>query len=779
MSEKLLLPLCAALLLCGVSLRAQEMVSTVAETGLKKTISYHVEQFTDVRDKKLVDVMMKMPGLSVMPGFGMISYNGMFVSTIYVNGIDMVGSDYETVFNMKPEDVDRLEITENHVDIKIMEGLQYSGAAGINVILKDGAGSWSGAVKAGLGAAPLLYSGEAHAMNIGSKTQTSIVLKADNTGQNLGSTLGSTTDFSSYGLQEFLDIHPSLAPLSEERVRQNNSLFGNVNNTFRLSDDYQLNLQLSLHSDRLHSSSYDETTYFFDQGSLTNASGEQARLRQRDINASLSLLANTAQKYLRNDLTFTSRWNEVSKSLSGFLPSEQAVTTRPLDLVNSLTYKFPVGRNVLSINWETAYISKPQTMLLDREPEHHVQSVHTRTFNTDLSASYNLSLGRFTLAFTAGAAANRWLFDSQLSPIPEIQSRDNDSELSFIKGYGMASATYLTDKLQIQLSLPANFYHYAYEDALRPGEDSARNKFYFSPMLSVKYEVNSNLSLSGSLSSMDQDLNRWTMFTGMVLCDFQSVSTGIIDYTTSNSKSASLSFSYRHPATSFFLNGSAMRTWGWQAQTTTSDLVGNYIITQYIPDPNRLRTTSDNVSLSVSRGINALRGKVGLSLSYFGNRSALSRNEVLIPYSSGTYTVGPNINGRLLNWCNMIYSLNYSYTDFRLNGRSPEESLVSTTHSLTQSLELIFTPWQKFNFSFLGEHYMNQLTDDQFKNLVLVDFKAEYDLNERWQLIASVTNILNQDTYDYKLINSMMAISSYTSYHIRPRNFLLSLYFKF
>ena len=151
------------------------------------------------------------------------------------------------------------------------------------------------------------------------------------------------------------------------------------------------------------------------------------------------------------------------------------------------------------------------------------------------------------------------------------------------------------------------------------------------------------------------------------------------------------------------------------------------------------------------------------------------RNEVLLPYSTRTFSLSPNINGRLLNWCNMVYSVNFSHTAFQI----AEITDASTTRSITQSLELIFTPWQKFNFSFLADHYMNQLTEDQFKNLVLVDFKAEYTINDRWQLIGSVTNLLGQNNYDYKLINSMYAISSYTSYRIRPRNFLLSLYFKF
>lgn len=121
--------------------KAQDMVTAMGNEGLEKTVNYDVASFTDIRDKKLEDVMKKMPGISVMSWDGSTSYmyNGMFVAKIYVNGMDILEGNYDPVYNMKPEDVERLEITENHVSIKVMRGMQYSNGAAINVVLKDGA----------------------------------------------------------------------------------------------------------------------------------------------------------------------------------------------------------------------------------------------------------------------------------------------------------------------------------------------------------------------------------------------------------------------------------------------------------------------------------------------------------------------------------------------------------------------------------------------------------------------------------------------------------------
>ena len=111
--------------------------------------------------------------------------------------------------------------------------------------------------------------------------------------------------------------------------------------------------------------------------------------------------------------------------------------------------------------------------------------------------------------------------------------------------------------------------------------------------------------------------------------------------------------------------------------------------------------------------------------------------------------------------------------------------LTSKTKSMTQSLELIFSPAQKFNFSLLGDHFMNQISGNVetnefiYKHFFIVDFKAEYKINARWELIASVTNMLNEKIYSYSLESTVPPSNAVTSYVIRPRNVLLSAFFKF
>ena len=76
--EARLLRIIVFLLFFPVWVQAQEMVTQVGNEGLEKTVSYNVASFTDIRDKKLEDVMRKMPGITVIifEGSSSFSYIG-------------------------------------------------------------------------------------------------------------------------------------------------------------------------------------------------------------------------------------------------------------------------------------------------------------------------------------------------------------------------------------------------------------------------------------------------------------------------------------------------------------------------------------------------------------------------------------------------------------------------------------------------------------------------------------------------------------------------------
>lgn len=796
-----------SLLLITPLAHSQEMVKDAGTDGLEKSVSYDVSKFTDIRDKKLEDVMLKMPGLSAMIFNGSISfsYNGMDVDKIYINGLDVLEGNYLPVYNMKPEDVERLDITENHVPIKVMRGKQFSNSVSIDVILKSGTdGKWTGSVKGSVGGTPLLASTDASALNIGSKVQTTVVVKTDNTGLDFSGTLKRFTrpsfgyfrpdndgflglnevggDFD-FTVNEYLRVPPSLAPLAPDRVRFNKSGITNVGSTIKLSDDYQLNMQAVYHTDRLTASSYDETTYYLYQGSrVEEKTGEEAELKQQDLQAHVTLLSNTDRQFVRNKLSLGIRWSDVDKQIVGFNSNTQQVETNPLFLTNDFHYKKRLGDDILSVSAKAGLYSMPQDLYVLRkrssiptEDEFLSQDLTARSYFGDVGAKYDIGFNdQLSLSLKGGASANSREMRTDIDQNKWAKLKEIDSRLNVLNAYTGAKLTYIANRVQAEVNVPVQFGFFHLKD--EPLDiDNRKSKFYFSPVLSVKYDVSKYLSVTTEASHQREEVDRRRLYPGILFSDFRRASKGYPHLPSDRSTDLDVSVTYRHPESSFFVNAFAKRGWMKPSFIPIMEFTGDFILSSFREAPDDYHESFSLAMLEMSKGIPSLKGKIGLDVRVEKSESSMVRNGAIIPFTNTEIVLYPYINGRLTSWCNLIYSL-----DFHTNRlKMVDEGTSSHSKGYTQSLELILSPWKKINFSLLGEHYYTEFMNDVSKHLVLVDFKAEYNLTDRWQLLLTARNILNQDTYNYTLMDPERFTRSYTSYDIRPRNILLGFFYKF
>jgi len=773
---------------------AQDMVKAVSNEGLEKVISYNVASFTDIRDKKLEDVIAKMPGMSISTGF---TYNGMTVSKVFVNGFDILNGDYSSINSMKPEDVESIVITENYVYEKIMRGVEYSSSVAINIILKDEAKSkWSGSIKSGAGISakpetegisPLLYNGEAQAMNIGQKVQTTILLKADNTGLSFSNDIG--TSYMSR-VSSFLSVNPSLAPLTTQRTRLNNSAYGHITSTFHLNDNLQLSLKLALHSDKLKAANNAETEYFNNDGtSFMQSTGNNTLKKQGDIKTEIILLSNSEKSFFKNELVVDLTDQKGSSEITGTYPSLQNINVKPFSVEDNLSFKKPLGQGILSIDMMAAYDSKPQYLNVERDPVDLKQDILTDAFTEELWVAWKHKVGRFSFAVKAGANSKIWNLETHITPdIQEVKDAtglsdiNNDSQFSYINLSSDVSLTYINDRFQFELSTPLNYYRNFFKDnihpdALWPDGKKYNDRVHFAPALSAMYQITNNLSVRGSVSGLNNGLLGQRLYNGLVLTDFKSFSQGNVNSQNDKSVVTSVGMSYRLPRQSFFVNGSFYRINMNQELLSQSKYTENYYISGYEPVEKGLgfpKSITNRYTLDMSKGIAALKGKIGMNGSISSSDAEMFINNQKVPYTSVSYSTGVNVNGRLFSWLNSIYKATFTHSILSMSGVK-----ASTTNGLTQSLELIFSPTEKFNFSFLGDHFMNQIAADTYKNFFIVDFKAEYIINTHWELTASVTNLLNEKNYSYILESTFPLSKGLNSYVIRPRNMLLSVFFKF
>jgi len=116
------------------------------------TISYKTDAFTNGNERKLKDVLEKLPGFEVDKD-GQIKVQGKSVSKILVEGKEFFDGDSKmAVENIPAGVIDKIELLTNYNENQVMKGLGNEEIMAINIKLKDGKKSlWFGDVEAGIG----------------------------------------------------------------------------------------------------------------------------------------------------------------------------------------------------------------------------------------------------------------------------------------------------------------------------------------------------------------------------------------------------------------------------------------------------------------------------------------------------------------------------------------------------------------------------------------------------------------------------------------------------
>ncbi|QTE22036.1 carboxypeptidase-like regulatory domain-containing protein [Polaribacter cellanae] len=132
------------------------IVSKMPVTIKGDTIVYNADSFKNGSERKLEDVLKKLPGVEVNDA-GQIEVEGKVVEKITVDGKEFFSGDTKLASKNIPSNaVDKIQVLRNYGDINQLKGVQNNqDRVAINIKLKEGKKNfWFGDVVAGAGSAP-------------------------------------------------------------------------------------------------------------------------------------------------------------------------------------------------------------------------------------------------------------------------------------------------------------------------------------------------------------------------------------------------------------------------------------------------------------------------------------------------------------------------------------------------------------------------------------------------------------------------------------------------
>ncbi len=92
---------------------------------------------------------------------------------------------------------------------------------------------------------------------------------------------------------------------------------------------------------------------------------------------------------------------------------------------------------------------------------------------------------------------------------------------------------------------------------------------------------------------------------------------------------------------------------------------------------------------------------------------------------------------------------------------------------MTNELSLTIIPFRKWEWTIEGEHYRNELIENSYKNMVLLDTKISFRPSKRIEVSANLSNIINKKTYSYISYSQLSSFESLR--YIRGRELLLTI----
>ncbi|RLT78033.1 carboxypeptidase-like regulatory domain-containing protein [bacterium J10(2018)] len=734
------------------------------------TITYNVGGFAQQQDRSIGDVLKRMPGIDVANN-GKIQYQGEDINKFYIEGSDLLGGKYGIATNgISHDDVGAVEVMENHQPMQVLSGISFSDKAAINLKLKnkakatwtfhgDAGGGWSWQPEGAI------WDGELFAMAVMPSFQNITTLRTNNTGENLSS---SGTDFFAgrrqTGLSRYIGVAmPGVPSLSDKRTLFNRSFIVSTNSLWKFGrGEFKANIDYSFN--RVMADASNITTYFLDEGNRIITENRNGTEHSHSLSGKFIYELNQKTAFINNTLRTNIDWDDMDLTTTGSIPNTQSARLPDYYVTNKFKMiKRFNGQHLITFQSVNEWESLPQTLSLNTGGDTFRQHISDHAFYTQESAAYAFIIKGVTLSLEGGIKGYLRSMDSRLPELPEELPglTENIVNTNYLTVYAIPKFEYWVRRVNLSLNLPVSYAHYNFDKTI-----ANRDEVYFSPSLSFNWKPNNRFSgtLRGGLGRSPMDLN--LIHPGLIMTNYRTLKSGVDNFYNSSSQNVSASVNYKHTRYGLFANGMAMQTWTRLPYTMAQQLYGDYVIYSYADAKNDSRMFMAMGSLG--KTLDFMRGSCNVNGSFSRNESQLLSQEQSVNSVSTGWSIGGKINGNPCRWFSFDYRIDWS--DSRLTINRQSQSWLST---MENELSLTFIPHRKWQWTLSGEHYRNELTEHNYKNIVMLDTKLTFQLNKRIEFATSLTNILNKRSYNYTTYSQLSSFESQRQ--LRGRQLLFSI----
>lgn len=734
----------------------------------KDTVTYYVANFKDSTDRSIGDVLQKLPGIEVAPS-GQIKYQGKAINKFYVEGLDMLGSQYGIATNnIQASDIAKVEVYEAHQPIKVLQDWVASDRAAINLILKSGArGAWNGVVQGGAGYQPVLWNGEVTPMFFGKNFQTIMTYKTNNTGDDVARELESSMGLG-WDAERLTGIQEAGNPPVNERLYLNNNIHSvSINTINKTGEDSDLTVNAYYIHDNRNQAAENRTSYFIPgQNPLDVYENIDAESISDRMQVALQFRNNANKNYLNNRLSFNGSWNRNNGVVADGNQEISQMHKQPrITIDNDFRMIRRFGKWQVDFVSNTAYNRltselqvKPMvfSQFFDEAEDGTGQHIEAERFRTENSVSTSYRAGFWNFYLKGGVNAHIENLSTVLSPLNGIgsvaDSLMNDSKW---RRFDVS--------LQPQIAYSKHSFNMSFVSPLEVAVINGRNHYLARPSVYMNWKISYNLKMS-AYGAYNMSLgNLYDNYSGYIMRDYRSVSKKEGNSARTGTQNYGLDMSYSNPASALFASADVSYFRSSRSQTVNNLYEGDSFIAEAIERDNVSSGLSANGR--VSKRFSTISTTVSLNGGWSRNWSETMVQGEVTPVTMDRYNVGGALNSNIGRY--VIFDYSGSYSVHSIDGYNS----VDPVGTLKQNAALNFVIAKRVLMNVGAEHYFCGEIQGEDRNMVFMNASASYKF-KRFEFILEGRNLL--DKRSFSAIEYSDTFCYAYAYELRP----LSVMFK-
>jgi hypothetical protein len=730
----------------------------------KDTVVFNAQAYLDGTEKKVEDLLRKLPGIEVNEENGIIKYKGKSIETVTIEGDNLFDYNYATATkNINVDIIEEIEAIENYSENHLLKGIEKSNKIALNLKIKESKTDLSASLDIGYGDFPDNAKNSSSLslslLAINKKHKTLALGSLNNIGRNDSPFNYFTNEITAEQLNDKRFITQKIIPeFGLSRLTKNNlsnindQKFANYNSIFRISNRISAKVNLYFVNDRLNTRRRIENRFIVNNSVFNTFDNNILNKEPTKYRGDLEFKINTSESSLleynislRDDIIETDNTifsNQANNFVSN-LTSQSLFIKHHLELTKRLEKKNAFQFRFINTSSDLDQVLQINPSVI--QPDGYNEDIQTNTSSKTNTSLSTLFIGKFgkniDYKLTLGLNLDKERFNSLLKSLNtneqlELENETNDVKLDRENYYFQSSFNWRIGKFSIFPRFPLRNLR---QQLSLTNLNLSTDNVLFEPSVGIAYQINRNSVLSFNYSLNQNAQAVQNLFQNQVLISNRLISNNEPNINLQKNELYSISYSKNDlfNQLEIAIGGNYLKQKGNFFSNTRIDENATRITNFFLNE----NTENYSAYIVFSKLINALKTNLRITSNYSVSKFNNVVNESELRDNIGVLSINSiSFKTAFLSSINFENKFSFNFQEFNSQSSFVNKQIENTSR-------LLIKPSNHF-LATISYNYVIPNIQEKSNRLSFLSTRIFFKpKNRKWELELAGINLLNEDLF--------------------------------